>query len=112
MLAGETIKAIGSGAGKRGQRDCGSVRFSAGLGYAGRIGPKEVPVARWEERGCPECRKRWATYDPPPKIGESFVRQCSLHRCEACGVLWELNYHHPDIISEEDARKHYSFRVT
>ena len=64
-------------------------------------------MVRWEDQGCPVCRRQWETGDPPPMIAVSIGRHAHLHRCVVCLTYWEQFERFATSISEQSARQWY-----
>jgi hypothetical protein len=61
----------------------------------------------WQKNGCTVCRRQWETGEPPPEIAVNIRMHSSLHRCGACGTLWEQTERYAAPISKLKARKLY-----
>lgn len=62
-------------------------------------------MPRWEEFGCPICRRLWETGEQPPLVATSIDQHVHLHRCAACGTWWEQNERSAVPISEAEAQR-------
>ncbi len=61
----------------------------------------------WEDYGCAVCRHQWEVGDAPPQIGMNIALHARLHRCEACGTLWEQTERFAAPINAEEARARF-----
>jgi hypothetical protein len=61
----------------------------------------------WEAKGCTVCRHLWESGKHPPELVVSCVLHSRLHRCEACGTLWEQLERYADVIDEAEAKQLY-----
>jgi len=62
---------------------------------------------RWEDKGCPICRRKWETGDQPRRLGISLERQAYLHQCDECKVFWEQRERYADVITFAEASLFY-----
>jgi hypothetical protein len=59
-----------------------------------------VSTMEWCDKGCGVCRKLWERGVQPPEIGINPELHTRLHRCTACGIFWEQNERHADVVCE------------
>ena len=62
---------------------------------------------RWEDKGCPVCRRKWETGEQPRRLGISLTRQTYLHQCDECKTFWEQRERYADVITSEEAKLFY-----
>lgn len=67
-----------------------------------------MDIKNWNDMGCEKCREDILQGKLPKEIASSALRMGTLHKCVACGAIWEKQLQLTTIATEEIIKKYYS----